>query len=116
MERLVSVSRNLFAQKIEKPEGAPGPEFLPLVEIVLVTIEQEYRAVMQPSPIEGGQPKFGLGKAPVAKTYRFLADQTGLQAMLQTVADSHGEISGTEDLVEDPHEPGPEYTGPRLIV
>lgn len=105
MERLVTVSRNILAQQLERP--GEEPSFVPMIEIVLVTIDNEYKPQMKPPLVEGGQPQFGLAKVPVTKTIRFYADVQSLQMLIQTVSATLDEISEVS-VEEDPHEPGPE--------
>ncbi len=116
MKKLVQCSRNICALFVDG-DGAEKDRVIMIPEIVLVTIDQEYKFQLRPPIVEGGAPQFGIAKVPVAETVRFHADKSALQMLLVSISNLIEELAfhdGSDGSVdEDKQEPRPtgEFAG-----
>lgn len=95
MRTFASLARNIFLQIGEGPDGkqAVGP----IAEVVLTAVEVDYVTRMAPSPIEGGQPRPEQAKAFKTETFKFAANASNIEQMIEYLTQVKEELDSYEE-------------------
>ena len=98
MRAFVQIGRNLSMAHANPSDASIVDEkgeisFMPVAEIVITTVEPDYKMIQQKSAIEGGNPKMTLVKVPEITSFRFIANISAVELMLESLSAAHAELT-----------------------